>query len=533
MTFFGVSVKMFRENLRRFRLYILCSFLAVTVFFCFASIFTNQSFMGTAAVDAVIFYNIIFPSVLAASLAAGTFLSFAFYAFVSRVIGITALQWGMPWKAYAVTSGIYGGALVASVIFMGVRMLKRSVRALLVAPYEAEGRGGAYRWLEKVFPRYAREHLLELSLLARHRWDWAVRYFFSALLVGCVLYLLAVCTVFSSVMLRDVENYCPYDLAYAEVYGKNEVAQEEVEDILSRHQVSIEEKKQISFLRDSAFNYLAVSEVNEKLGCSYQVPAGMFLNVFQVEMEDGYMYELPEVSQISLQAGTEGETKLRSCGSDVRILFNKCQVFADYTAIMNDADFARVQQNRNYCSGIVHLYRFGEWQDSSVGVGHVQSFLQQANGLDWEEQRQYRADSKIERYQEARQSVQFLLFLLCVVAALLLLAAFVLIRFRLAAEWEENRRVWKSLFVVGISDAEYLCLCRYKNRMRFFPPVVASLPISLPFIYKMGEGIYHSAAEGCVAGVLAASVLLAALAIYTAHCSKKESQALKKSWSIL
>ncbi len=581
MTVLGIFVKMFKENIRRFRLYVLCSFLAVTVFFCFASIFTNQSFMGTAGVDAVISYNIIFPSVLtavflllfipysysvflsaraqeygillsfglgradackylfaegmalgaavlAASLVAGTLMSFAFFAFLSRVVGITALQWGMPWRAYAVTSGLYGASLVVSVILMGVKMLKRSVRALLKAPYEAEGKGSAYRFQEKIFPGYARKHLLEFSLLARHRWDWAARYFFSAVLVGCVLYLLAVCTVLSSTLLRDVENYCPYDLVYAEIYGRNGVSQEEIQDILSSHQVSIEEKKQMSFFRDRAFNYLAVSEVNEKLGCSYQVPAGMFLNLFQIDMEDGYGHELPEVSQISLPLGTEGESKLRSCGSDVRIIFNKSRVFADYTVILNDADYARIERNRMYCSGIMHLFKFGEWQGSSVGVAHVQSFLRQANGLNREEQRQYGAVSKIEHFREARQSVQFLVFLSCFVMVLLLLAAFVLIRFRIAAEWEENRRVWKSLFLVGISDGEYLRLCRYKNRMRFFPPVMASLPISLPFICGMGEGVYHSEVEGCVAGIVASSILLAVTEIYTYCFSKKESQALKQ-----
>lgn len=66
MTLFEISLKMFRKNIVRYRLYFLCCFFAATVFFCFASIFTNPSFMEGQAVNPMISGNIIFPSFLSA-----------------------------------------------------------------------------------------------------------------------------------------------------------------------------------------------------------------------------------------------------------------------------------------------------------------------------------------------------------------------------------------------------------------------------------------------------------------------------------
>lgn len=561
MTFFEISVKMLRKNFSRHRLYFLCSFCAVTLFFCFAAIFTNASFMEGGAVNPMISYNIIFPSFLAAaflilfvpysyavflsagkqeygilfslgmsrlttwkclfwegiamgtlalasSFLAGTLLSVFFFGIISHVIGITALQWEIPYKAYAVTALLYGIALAITVVFQVIGLLGSRIRSLLLAPYQAEAKGRGYGWMKKLFPNYVGNHLLECSLLVRHKREWAARYGFCALLVGSVLYLVSFCTVLQSALLRDVANYCPYDLVYSEIFGKNHISEDDLRDTLSGHGISIAEEKKISYVRDAAFNYLAVSEVNEKLGCNYKVPEGTFLNLFQYEMEDGYGHDIRENDHVSLKPDTEKELELSSCGSDIRILFNKNPTHADYTLILNDADFDRIKSDRNYRAGTIHLFRLQDWKSSSAGINALQSFLQETNGITKEEQRYFLATSKIESFQTASQSGQFAIFLLCFVEMLLLMAAYLLIHSGIAAEREENERAMKSLFLIGTTNEERFRLCLFKNRMRFLPPLVIALLLFLPFIYIMGESVYHSGKLGCLAGILTAVVLI-------------------------
>lgn len=584
MTFFEISMKMFRKNFIRYRLYFLGCFLASTVFFCFAAIFTNPSFMDGQVVNSIISNNIIFPSILAAvillvfvpcsyavffsareqeygimlslgmsrrmacqglilegivlgvlalgaSFVAGTCFSAIFYAMISQIIGITQLRWRIPYEAYSVTAFLYGIALLFAAIYTSIRVMGKRIRLLLLAPYQAEQKGRVYHWVKKCFPGYMGKHLLEISLLVRHRRDWLMRTVFSALLVGVVLYLVSFCSVFQSAILRDVENYCPYDLAYSEMFGKNNVSPQELAAVLEEHNVTITETTQISYARDAAFNYLSVSEVNKKLGCSYRIPSGTFLNLFQYELEDGYDYDLVEIPHISLKIEDEGEKEgqapnieasLQSCGSDVRILFNKNATLADRTLILNDRDFDKLKSNRNYWYGTMYLFQLQNWRESQAGVLAFQSFLQEKNQVTPKEQRYFRADAKIERYLEARQSGQFAMFLLCFVEALLLLAAFLLIRFRITAEQEENRRLQKSLFMIGMSEAERYRLFLFKNRVRFLSPLALSMMFSLTVSYKTGENVYHSGKMGCLASMVAALILLVLTALYTVFYSRRE-----------
>ncbi len=590
MSFFEVSLKMFRKDFARHRLYFLCCLFAATVFFCFASMFTNPSLMEGQAVDSMISSNIIFPSVLsavfllmvvpysytvflssrqreygvlfclgmsrgtawkrllgeamalgvlalAASLALGTFLSMVFYGIVSNVIGLTSLQWVVPCQAYIVTTLLYVAALGLTVAFLVVRLMGRRIRLLLLAPYQAERKGRAYSWMKKHFPGYARKHVLEFSLLARHKQGWAARYCLSALLVGSVCFLVSFCVVFQSSVLRDVENYCPYDLAYSEIFGKNKISGDELLEVLSGHNVLVTEEKQIPFVRDNAFNYFPVSEINEKLGSHYKVSAGKFLSLFQFEVEDGYGYEMLETPRVHLKLGMgnlrqakgkQALLELQSCGSDIRVLFNKSPGLADYNLILNDADFELIKSNGNYWFGKMHLFRLQNWQESSAGISALQSLLKEANGLNQEEQWDFCADSKIEQFQVASQSGRFNVFLMSFLEALMLMAAYLLIHFGIMAEQEENRRLQKSLFMVGVTAAEEYRLFLFKDRMRFLPPLLISLLFSQPFLYKMGEGAYHSGKVGCFAGALAGVALLLAAIKYTAHSSKRELALLKR-----
>ncbi len=606
MTFFEISLKMFYKNIIRYRLYFLGCLMAATVFFCFASIFTNPTFMDGQTVNSMISNNIIFPSILAAfmllvfvpysyaaflsareqeygillslgmsrrmsvqclllegivlgvlalgvSFVAGTCFSMIFYEIISQVIGITKLQWQIPCEAYIATALLYGAALIFAAVYFSVQLMGKRIRLLLLAPYRAEQKGWGYRWMKKYFPGYMGRHLLEVSLLVRHKKAWIARYCVSALLVGFVIYLVSFSAVFQSALFRDVENYCPYDLAYSEIYDKNKVSESNLKAVLNDYHVSVVEATKISYARDAAFNYLCVSEVNEKLGCSYRIPDGMFLNLFQYDLEDGYGHEIVEIPQVSLRMEDKGdkeyqapgadavrraksqmqemekEVNLQSCGSDIRILFNKNAALADHTLILNDDAFHMLKSNCNYSYGTMHLFKLQNWRESLPGILAFQDLLQEENELTSEEQQYFRADAKAERFQKARQSGQFGVFLFCFLEALLLMAAFLLIQFQITAEQEENRRMQKSLFMIGMSGSEQYRLFRFKNRMHFLLPLAISLVFFLPVNYKLGENVYHSGKLGCLAGLAASLILFFVIIIYNSCYSHWELAVLRRS----
>lgn len=66
MTFSEISRKMLRANVRKYRLYFLCNLFAAALFYGFAAIFTNETFLNEEIVNSSISGNIYFPSMLSA-----------------------------------------------------------------------------------------------------------------------------------------------------------------------------------------------------------------------------------------------------------------------------------------------------------------------------------------------------------------------------------------------------------------------------------------------------------------------------------
>lgn len=64
MTFKEISFKMFRANIKKYRLFILCNLISIAILYTFLSIFNNAQFQNSQIVDPMISSNIIAPTYL-------------------------------------------------------------------------------------------------------------------------------------------------------------------------------------------------------------------------------------------------------------------------------------------------------------------------------------------------------------------------------------------------------------------------------------------------------------------------------------
>lgn len=161
MTFHEISKKMLLANFRRYALFFYCNVFSVALFYCFAAIFTNSTFMNSKIVDSMISSNIIAPSVfvgiflllfvpysyqaflknrkreygifmalgmshaevlqnmlfesgvvaglaLGIGLFLGTAVSALFSCILCQMLGISALQWSLNLDSYRVTALFFG-----------------------------------------------------------------------------------------------------------------------------------------------------------------------------------------------------------------------------------------------------------------------------------------------------------------------------------------------------------------------------------------------------------------------------------------
>ncbi len=570
MTFFDISRKMLKVGFHKYRLYFLCNLSAAALFCCFAVISTNRTFMNGSIVNSSIsnniylpfflsavflifflpvscqaflasrkqeygvmfslgmsrkeaFENLLFENVLisvlalAIALVAGTVLSFLFFAVIIYAIDVHGVQWQFCPEAYKLTAVLYTVVVAVSFILNAGRLMLDKIGTLMKAQYRAEKIGKIGTILCRLAPNYMTFHLVGLSFVRRHKKEWGLRYLLASLMIAVSVTLAGICLTLYPAFLQDAKSYSPYDMVYSEIYGMNQVPLQDVIHILEKNGVAVEQIIRLPYIRDDVFNYFPVTEINRDFGCDYQIQEGQFLNLFQYDLEDGYEHNIQPVSAVTISGGR----KLRSVGTDVKILFNQNPTFADKTLIINDSDFAKLRADTPGGAGIANLFQFRNWEDSYAGVSGVKEYLHENNPLDENEQLYYEISSKVEKYQDAEKSGEFLLFLMAFVIGLIIMAAFLLIHSCIQTEKEENSRAVCSLRLLGMTDKEIVkCLC-YKNFLRFIPPVVVGTILSFLPSYYLNES-YGMGTNGILAGIVFGVILAIGIFVVIRRYSEKE-----------
>ena len=570
MTFFDISRKMLKAGFYKYRLYFLCNLSAAALFCCFAVISTNRTFMNGSIVNSSIsnniylpfflsavflifflpvscqaflasrkqeygvmfslgmsrkeaFENLLFENVLisvlalAIALVAGTVLSFLFFAVIIYAIDVYGVQWQFCPEAYKLTAVLYTVVVAVSFILNAGRLMLDKIGTLMKAQYRAEKIGKIGTILCRLAPNYMTFHLVGLSFVRRHKKEWGLRYLLASLMIAVSVTLAGICLTLYPAFLQDAKSYSPYDMVYSEIYGMNQVPLQDVIHILEKNGVAVEQIIRLPYIRDDVFNYFPVTEINRDFGCDYQIQEGQFLNLFQYDLEDGYEHNIQPVSAVTIS----GDRKLRSVGTDVKILFNQNPTFADKTLIINDSDFAKLRADTPGGAGIANLFQFQNWEDSYAGVSGVKEYLHENNPLDENEQLYYEISSKVEKYQDAEKSGEFLLFLMAFVIGLIIMAAFLLIHSCIQTEKEENSRAVCSLRLLGMTDKEIVkCLC-YKNFLRFIPPAVVGTILSFMPSYYLNES-YGMGTNGILAGIVFGVILAIGIFVVIRRYSEKE-----------
>ena len=570
MTFFDISRKMLKVGFHKYRLYFLCNLSAAALFCCFAVISTNRTFMNGSIVNSSIsnniylpfflsvvflifflpvscqaflasrkqeygvmfslgmsrkeaFENLLFENVLisvlalAIALVAGTVLSFLFFAVIIYAIDVHGVQWQFCPEAYKLTAVLYTVVVAVSFILNAGRLMLDKIGTLMKAQYRAEKIGKIGTILCRLAPNYMTFHLVGLSFVRRHKKEWGLRYLLASLMIAVSVTLAGICLTLYPAFLQDAKSYSPYDMVYSEIYGMNQVPLQDVIHILEKNGVAVEQIIRLPYIRDAVFNYFPVTEINRDFGCDYQIQEGQFLNLFQYDLEDGYEHNIQPVSAVTIS----GDRKLRSVGTDVKILFNQNPTFADKTLIINDSDFAKLRADTPGGAGIANLFQFQNWEDSYAGVSGVKEYLHENNPLDENEQLYYEISSKVKKYQDAEKSGEFLLFLMAFVIGLIIMAAFLLIHSCIQTEKEENSRAVCSLRLLGMTDKEIVkCLC-YKNFLRFIPPAVLGTILSFLPSYYLNES-YGMGTNGILAGIVFGVILAIGIFVVIRRYSEKE-----------
>ncbi len=613
MNFNFIAKKMFRTNYKRYLLYFICNTFSIVLFYCFAALFTNDSFMNKTSEIRMVSSNVIAPSVfvsiflvlfvpyshsafqklrrndygilmtlgmtekeifrnilfengmialisIVTGLIAGTMVSMGFFTFIIHVVGIKNITFGINLKAYIVTLLFYGLIFILTVLISILKSFKMEIIDLIKERYKADKGGKSSRiifcigttilvisivlmfandqiklgnmwfvsmliccgatylilsnsevialFVEKRFTNLYMKNCLFFGDL-KYRFHSTKKVTFTMIwLFVFAIFFMGLCTVTYPTMVESAVTYTPYHMVYVQIYGMNNISDSDLDKIFQNAATKVTEQKSVEILR-GAFNILSASKVNEVFNTDYHVPKGKFLMLYQYDLQDGYEHSFLPAPVINIPCN-DGDLALKSVGKDVRILFGDNNALADFTLIVNEADYRQIKKvSSNYEAGNVKMFKFENWRKSGEILDKLKQKQYEVNSTI--EPKYYKMSSRLGEYNLAKQSATFLIFLETFVFLLFWASANIILYLKLQLEFEDEQRKFRSLYKMGMQEDEFRSLANKNHGFMFLLPVFAGGVIAIFYIYfvcKSYNWYYRWLSVGYCSMVSAIMILL-------------------------
>lgn len=483
----------------------------------------------------------------------GSGFSYVFLVFLDYIIGLHSVQWEYHIATYKITAALYVCVVIIILFINVLQIVKTEILELFKAKYKEEKRKKGsenklllglgilcigillmmlgydfnhtyvyFFWIgvsisgiallicnfDILMDRfYKKSWKISLALVLQNIKSWRVVTFISVCLFGMLIFFLGSCIVAYPNSKNNAITYSPYDLFYIKYQDVNNIGRAQIEEILNKNEIFITEEKTVEVLRSATCNIINADEINEKLGQNYQMEEGEFIQLFQVEPNDGYEHDLYPLQSLSVDLKDNGDMQLKLKESSIRILFNSCKSLGDFTLIINDKDFNIIKMSsREYLAENAVMINFDNWRKSGPAIEELQNVMEKSNGLTSEEQYLYRLSSKIEEYTIAMQSSSVLVFFMSFVAFVFWCSINVAIYFKIKSELDEEKKFFINLYRVGILEKEIQNIILKKNFFYYFIPFIIGGTLGIFYCYSV-NAIYDYGTIGLICGGMVTMII--------------------------
>ncbi|MCB2311854.1 ABC transporter permease [Clostridium tagluense] len=590
MTFSRIAFKMFKADVKKYRLFILCNLSSIAILHSFISISVNQQFMNASIVDPMISSNIYAPTFLVLlftgifipysqsvfikarqkdygilltlgmsenevrnsvlienlilcvvsliiGLVSGTVLSLFFLGFIHNVIGFNSVNIAISLSSYKITTMYVLGIFLISLIVNVYGMIKSTVYDKIKCAEKAES-GNHYSiifscvgivftivafvvmilfyhansniWflslffciLGSVLIFFNGEALIE-SFQSKHYKRYIkniflfsdIKYYYSKnkkifFVTTWIFFAISFFIAFSLVTYPNFTNnaiaYHPFHIVYSEIKDNfKPLSDNEIKAIVQKNGNSITTSDTVEFVRNNAFTVFCVDDVNKIMNKNYNVKSNSFVYVYPYDINDGYEHNVNlNISSIGIDSH-EGTKKFIMQNTIINPLFGKINCISDSIILVNKKDYNWIKVNGidYYIKGTLHLYNFGNWRNSNGIANEVWNNLMKKNNIEKEDARFYKISSRIEAYNTALKSSDFLIFFVIYASLLLYFSAIIMIHFKLEMEYKDDKRKYFSLYRIGIREIELKKMISQKILMIYFIPFVYAMIINIAYSY--------------------------------------------------
>ena len=613
MTFSGIAFKMFKANLQKYKLFILCNLFSSAILYSFISIAVNQQFMNNSIVDPMISSNIYAPTFLVlmftgifipysqsvflkarqkdygilltigmtenevrnsvlienmimcivslmVGLVLGTFLSLFFLYFTCNVIGIDNINITISILSYKITTIYVLGIFVVSLIVNVFSMLKSTIYEKIKYTEKAE-RGSHYSiifiyggivvtiasfiimilfyrinsnaWFISLFfcilgsaliffngealieyfqNKHYERYIKNIFLFSDIKYYYGKNkkiYFVTTWIFFSILFFIGLSLVTYPNFTNNSITYHPFHMAYCEVKDHFKPLEDtEIESIVQNSGNRITTNDTIDFIRNSSFTIFCIDDINKIINKDYIVKSNSFIYIYPYDMNDGYEHNNNlKISSINIES-QEGTKKFTIQDTIINPLLGKVNCISDNIILVNKEDYEWIKLNGidYHLQGTLHLYNFDNWRNSNSIVNEVWKELLQKNNLE-KADKFYKISSRIEAYNTALKSSNFLIFITIYACFLLYFSAMIMIDFKLKMEYKDEKMKYFSLYRIGIREIEIKKMICQKILMIYSISFVYAILISIAYSYYTNSS-YGYGDIGILYDIIASLVFL-------------------------
>lgn len=298
-------------------------------------------------------------------------------------------------------------------------------------------------------------------------------------------------------------------MAYCEVKDHFKPLEDtEIESIVQNSGNRITTNDTIDFIRNSSFTIFCIDDINKIINKDYIVKSNSYIYIHPYDMNDGYEHNNNlKISSINIES-QEGTKKFIIQDTIINPLLGKVNCISDNIILVNKEDYEWIKLNGidYHLQGTLHLYNFDNWRNSNFIVNEVWKELLQKNNLE-KADKFYKISSRIEAYNTALKSSNFLLFMIIYVCALLYFAAIIMIHFKLQMEFNDEKTKYFSLYRIGIQEIEIKKMICQKILMIYSISFVYAILISIAYSYYTNSS-YGYGDIGILYDIIASLVFL-------------------------
>ena len=488
--------------------------------------------------NSILIENVILCIVsLIIGLVMGTFLSLFFWAFIHNIIGINKINVTVSIVSYKITTICVLVVFVISLIVNVFGIIKSTVYDRIKYTEKAES-GSHYSlififagivftitafivmiffhrissniWFLSLFfcilgsaliffngealiqyfkNKYYKKYIKNIFLFSDIKYYYGKNkkvFFATTWLFFAILFFIQLSLVSYPIFTANASAYHPFHMVCAEIKDNfKPLKDNEVKSIVQRNGNRITTDNTVKFVRNNNFTVFCVDDVNKVLKKNYKIQSNSFIYVHPYDINDGYEHSdiNSNIPNIDISSNEDSKNFIIQ-DTIIEPLFGQIDCISNNILLVNKKDYKWITLNAvdYYVKGTLHLYNFTNWHNSGAIVNETWNKLLEKNNMGKEDDF-YKISSRIEAYNTALKSSNFLIFNIIYISFLLYFSAIVMIHYKLKMEYKDEKRKYFSFYRIGIEKMEIKEMLSQKILIIYSIPCIYAVIINIPYSY--------------------------------------------------